>query len=259
MVEPSAAVGLGLHSAAIHGVFSCCNEDSEDYCAQSLDQYIPQFCRYCWSQVTMSAWTHQDDHEHHSEIVSLKVQTQEGNLAYAAPEAAVFSRMSAPTVHAVSCDPVAEVRTSWSLVHIRSTSCRCRQTCLFGHVLSREWWQLRGDYLSLEYGLLQLSSNPTDELAKEMTHDLEINFDKIAPFGKEDTGKELPDHAVENAGVAEIKRDIFRALTRLRVATIKEFDTIATLETQVIDACIVGQQHTAYSSDSKEGFCADVD
>jgi hypothetical protein len=96
--------------------------------------------------------------------------------------------------------------------------------------------------------LLQVASHqaPEDELAKEMTHDLEMNFNKIAPFGKEDTAKELQDHAaktqdtlvdaVENAEVAEIKRAVFRALTRLRAATIKEFDTIARLETQAIDA-----------------------
>jgi len=95
---------------------------------------------------------------------------------------------------------------------------------------------------------LQVASKkaPEDELAKEMTHDLEMNFNKIAPFGKEDTAKELHDHAaktqdtlvdaVENAEVAEIKRAVFRALTRLRAATIKEFDTIARLETQAIDA-----------------------
>jgi len=87
---------------------------------------------------------------------------------------------------------------------------------------------------------------PEDDLAKETTHDLEMNFNKIAPFGKEDTAKELQDHAaktqdtlvdaVENAEVAEIKRAVFRALTRLRAATIKEFDTIARLETQAIDA-----------------------
>lgn len=92
---------------------------------------------------------------------------------------------------------------------------------------------------------LQFSA-PSDELAREMTHDLELNFNKIAPFGKEDTAKELQDHAsktqdtlvdaVENAEVAEIKRAVFRALTRLRAATIKEFDTIARLETQAIDA-----------------------
>merc|ERR1719217_194554 len=91
-----------------------------------------------------------------------------------------------------------------------------------------------------------MAKAPEDELAKEMTHDLEMNFNKIAPFGKEDTAKELQDHAaktqdtlvdaVENAEVAEIKRAVFRALTRLRAAAIKEFDTIARLETQAIDA-----------------------
>ena len=64
--------------------------------------------------------------------------------------------------------------------------------------------------------------------------------------GKEDTAQELQAHAaktqdtlvdaVENAEVAEIKRAVFRALTRLRAASIKEFDTIARLETQAIDA-----------------------
>jgi len=67
----------------------------------------------------------------------------------------------------------------------------------------------------------------------------------IAPFGKEDTASELTEHAertqdtlvdaVENAEVAEVKRAVFRALTRLRAASIKEFDTIARLETQAID------------------------
>lgn len=84
------------------------------------------------------------------------------------------------------------------------------------------------------------------DAAEEMTKDLEVNFNKIQPFGKEDTAHELQNHAattqntlvdaVENAEVAEIKRAVFRALTRLRAATIKEFDTIARLETQAIDA-----------------------
>jgi len=86
---------------------------------------------------------------------------------------------------------------------------------------------------------------PTN-LAKEVGHDLEMNYNKIAPFGKEDTPRELQEHAaktqdprvdaVENAEVAEIKRAVFRALTRLRAASIKEFDTIGRLETQAIDA-----------------------
>merc|ERR1719410_2819030 len=44
---------------------------------------------------------------------------------------------------------------------------------------------------------LQVNKAPEDDLAKEMTHDLEMNFNKIAPFGKEDTAKELQDHAAK--------------------------------------------------------------
>lgn len=94
---------------------------------------------------------------------------------------------------------------------------------------------------------LQVSQEPkAEDPAKESAKDLEINYAKIAPFGREDTAHELQNHAastqdtlvdaVENAEVSEIKRSVFRSLTRLRAATIKEFDTIARLETQAIDA-----------------------
>lgn len=69
---------------------------------------------------------------------------------------------------------------------------------------------------------------------------------EAAPFGEEAVAHELQHRAgetqdtlvdaMEQAEVAEIKRSIFRALTRLRSASIKEFDTIARLETQAIDA-----------------------
>ena len=104
--------------------------------------------------------------------------------------------------------------------------------CLVGEQFSGpEWNALHGlriqrSILLDVHGFLQLSSNPTDKLAKEMTHDLEVYFNRIAPVRKADTAKELQDHAVENAEVAEIQRAVFRALTRLRAATIKEFDTI---------------------------------
>ena len=67
----------------------------------------------------------------------------------------------------------------------------------------------------------------------------------VAPFGKEDTAAESQSHAartqdtlvnaMENAEVTEIKRAVFRAMTLLRAAEMKEFDTIARLETQVIN------------------------
>jgi hypothetical protein len=67
----------------------------------------------------------------------------------------------------------------------------------------------------------------------------------VEPFGNVETAEALQTHAeqaedvlvdaIENAQVAEIKRATFRALTRLRAAEIKEFDTIARLESQAID------------------------
>jgi hypothetical protein len=117
-----------------------------------------------------------------------------------------------------------------------------RQTAFLQQMSRIETWARSDVHMTAQ----KKQAAPEDELAKEMTHDLEMNFNKIAPFGKEDTAKELQDHAaktqdtlvdaVENAEVAEIKRAVFRALTRLRAATIKEFDTIARLETQAIDA-----------------------
>ena len=71
------------------------------------------------------------------------------------------------------------------------------------------------------------------------------NVTLVTPFDKEDTAAELQSHAartqdtlenaVENAEVTEIKRAVFRALTLLRAAEMKEFYTIARLETQAID------------------------
>jgi hypothetical protein len=138
-------------------------------------------------------------------------------------------------------------------VHAKVPQCETRAAdALFCELLQRSHPDLAADHCAAKQpakpSFLQLAAKraPEDELAKEMTHDLEMNFNKIAPFGKEDTAKELQDHAaktqdtlvdaVENAEVAEIKRAVFRALTRLRAATIKEFDTIARLETQAIDA-----------------------
>ena len=67
------------------------------------------------------------------------------------------------------------------------------------------------------HGFLQSSSNPTDKLAKEMTDDLEVNFNKSAPFRKEDTAKELKDGAVENATCCFPRVDSFACCHRQRV------------------------------------------
>ena len=98
----------------------------------------------------------------------------------------------------------------------------------------------------LQRQVIQAHSGPKSYSEDTMTEDSEANFDTISPFGKEDTAQELQAHAaktqdtlvdaVENAVVAELKRAVFRSLTRLRAATIKEFDSIARLQTQAIDA-----------------------
>ena len=48
--------------------------------------------------------------------------------------------------------------------------------------------------------------------------------------------------------MAVFKRAVFRALTRLRAATIKEFHTIAPLETQPIDAYNDAHHHRGITS-----------
>lgn len=89
------------------------------------------------------------------------------------------------------------------------------------------------------------NSGTAPSKAPEVSPPAGVSGTLIAPFGKEDVASELTNHAartqdvlvdaVENAEVAEVKRAVFRALTRLRAASIKEFDTIARLETQAID------------------------
>ena len=72
--------------------------------------------------------------------------------------------------------------------------------------------------------------------------ELEVSYCKMKDIDTEEleddatkTQDKLTD-AVENAEVTEIKRTVFRALTRFRAATIREFEMIAGLETQAIDA-----------------------
>ena len=63
------------------------------------------------------------------------------------------------------------------------------------------------------------------------------NATLVTQFGKEDTAAKLQRHAariqvtLENAEVTEIKCAVFRALTRLRVTEMKEFDRIDTQTT----------------------------
>ena len=75
--------------------------------------------------------------------------------------------------------------------------------------------------------------------------DTEMPYGELEPFGREDTAQELSEQAIkesdtmvdqlERAEVAEEKRSVFRALTRLRGAAITSFDGIARSQTGNID------------------------
>merc|ERR1712054_434207 len=79
-----------------------------------------------------------------------------------------------------------------------------------------------------------------DEAAPAETPDGELE-----PFGREDTAQELTEQSIkesdemvdklERAEVAEEKRSVFRALTRLRGAAITSFDGVARSQTGNID------------------------
>mmetsp|Transcript_12012 Transcript_12012/g.28162 ORF Transcript_12012/g.28162 Transcript_12012/m.28162 type:complete len:425 (-) Transcript_12012:222-1496(-) len=75
--------------------------------------------------------------------------------------------------------------------------------------------------------------------------DTEMPYGDLEPFGREDTAQELTEASIresdrmvdqlERAEVAEEKRAIFRALTRLRGAAITSFDGVARSQTGNID------------------------
>jgi len=73
----------------------------------------------------------------------------------------------------------------------------------------------------------------------------QMPYGELEPFGREDTAQELTEQSVkesdemvdqlERAEVAEEKRSVFRAITRLRGAAITSFDGIARSQTGNID------------------------
>merc|ERR1719343_546813 len=85
------------------------------------------------------------------------------------------------------------------------------------------------------------SSAPTDSIDV----DTEMPYGELEPFGREDTAQELTEQSIqesdemvdqlERAEVAEEKRAVFRALTRLRGAAITSFDGVARSQTGNID------------------------
>jgi len=89
------------------------------------------------------------------------------------------------------------------------------------------------------------AEEPTPVSSKGIDIDTQLPYGDLEPFGREDTAQELTESSVtesnemvdqlERAEVAEEKRSVFRALTRLRGAAITSFDGVARSQTGNID------------------------
>jgi len=89
------------------------------------------------------------------------------------------------------------------------------------------------------------SMTPVGKSATSMDIDTEMPYGELEPFGREDTAAELTAASIaesdkmvdqiERAEVAEEKRSVFRALTRLRGAAITSYDGVARSQTGNID------------------------
>jgi len=88
-------------------------------------------------------------------------------------------------------------------------------------------------------------SEATPVQEKGLDIDTAMPYGELEPFGREDTAQELTEDSIsesnemvdqlERAEVAEEKRAVFRALTRLRGAAITSFDGVARAQTGQID------------------------
>jgi len=96
-----------------------------------------------------------------------------------------------------------------------------------------------------EFLVAKGAAEATPVQEKGIDVDTEMPYGELEPFGREDTAQELTESSIkesdemvdqlERAEVAEEKRAVFRALTRLRGAAITSFDGVARSQTGNID------------------------
>jgi len=96
-----------------------------------------------------------------------------------------------------------------------------------------------------EFLVAKEANEATPVQEKGIDVDTEMPYGELEPFGREDTAQELTESSIkesdemvdqlERAEVAEEKRAVFRALTRLRGAAITSFDGVARSQTGNID------------------------
>merc|ERR1719389_944685 len=92
-----------------------------------------------------------------------------------------------------------------------------------------------------EFLVAKDATEATPVQEKGIDVDTEMPYGELEPFGREDTAQELTESSIkesdemvdqlERAEVAEEKRAVFRALTRLRGAAITSFDGVARSQT----------------------------
>jgi hypothetical protein len=97
----------------------------------------------------------------------------------------------------------------------------------------------------MKHTVKETEQEATPVQEKGIDVDTQMPYGDLEPFGREDTAQELTENSVresdemvdqlERAEVAEEKRAVFRALTRLRGAAITSFDGVARSQTGNID------------------------
>jgi hypothetical protein len=102
-----------------------------------------------------------------------------------------------------------------------------------------------GDVPFPSAGVGPYSKTPVSRSSTSLDIDTEMPYGELEPFGREDTASELTEASlresdkmvdqIEKAEVAEEKRAVFRALTRLRGAAITSYDGVARSQTGNID------------------------
>jgi len=100
-------------------------------------------------------------------------------------------------------------------------------------------------YPAVTRRVMDMKDGVTPVEEKGIDIDTQMPYGDLEPFGREDTAQELTESSVresdamvdqlERAEVAEEKRSVFRALTRLRGAAITSFDGVARSQTGNID------------------------
>merc|ERR1719160_8424 len=190
---------------------------------------------------------------------AMKGVVQKGRIEVNGPLPADFSeRFARAVAQATGCDPtevkVVETNPVVALLQVKATAGDVVEVVFEApaDVVKAVEDQAADPDSKLAQGSLReflvANDEPSDTTPvqeKGIDVDTEMPYGELEPFGREDTAQELTEQSVresdemvdqlERAEVAEEKRSVFRALTRLRGAAITSYDGIARAQTGNID------------------------